>query len=410
MEKRVVITGLGLVSPVGKTVADSWESIVSGRHGFAPITKIDVSELKVKIGGEISDFEYRDKREGRRMDLFTQYGATAAAEALAMSGLVSGENIDPYRFAAYIGSGIGGIGTLEREMDKSRTHGLRRVSPLLVPMIIGNMLAGQIAILFNLKGSVMDIVTACATGTNALGEAWRAIRHGYADAVLAGAAEAPFAPTCFAGFDNMTAMSRSTDPDRASIPFDRERGGFVMGEGGAILVVESLEHAQKRGAAILAEIVGYGSTCDAFHITQPSETGEGAAAAMRDALASAGISAEDVSYINAHGTGTPYNDLFETRAVKMVFKDAAYRIPMSSTKSMTGHLLGAAGAAEAIFCVKSIETGIVPPTVGYREKEAELDLDYVIEGSRKVDVRYAMSNSLGFGGHNAVIVLKRYEG
>ena len=409
MDRRVVITGIGAVSPVGNNVAEIWESLIAGKHGFSQITKIDVSELKVKIGGELKNFEYRDKREGRRMDLFTQYGVTATEEAIKMSGLVPGKNIAAERLSVYVGSGIGGISTLEKEMKKSLEFGPRRVSPLLVPMIIGNMLAGQIAILFGAKGSAMDIVTACATGNNCIGEAWRTIRLGDADAVIAGAAEAPFAQVCFAGFENMTAMSKSEDPDRASIPFDKERGGFVMGEGSGIVIVEEYEHAINRGANILAELVGYGSTCDAFHITMPEETGEGAANAIRMALKSGNVDIMDISYINAHGTSTPYNDLFETRAVKKVFGDQAYNIPMSSTKSMTGHLLGAASATEAVYSVKTIMEGMIPPTVGYKIPDEELDLDYVTDGSRELDVKYVLSNSLGFGGHNASIIFKKYE-
>jgi 3-oxoacyl-[acyl-carrier-protein] synthase II len=407
-QKRAVITGIGAVTPVGNNASDTWENIIAGNHGFAPVTKIDTTDLKVTIGGEVKDFEYMDKREGRRMDLFVQYGITAAKEALDMSGLVSGENIAPERFAVYAGSGIGGITTLEREIVKAHEHGPRRVTPLLAPLIITNILAGQIAIKYQAKGTALGIVTACATGTDALGQALLAIRRGEADAVIAGAAEAPFALATFAGFENMTAMSKSDDPKRASIPFDRERSGFIMGEGAGVLIVEELEHAKARGAEILAELIGYGSTCDAYHITQPEETGEGAANAIRLAIASAEINPEEISYINAHGTSTPYNDLVETRAVKAVFGEHAYNIPMSSTKSMTGHLLGAAGATEAIYCVKAIGDGVIPQTVGYKEKDDELDLDYVTEGSRKVDVDLVMSNSLGFGGHNASVILRKY--
>ncbi|MDR2156724.1 MAG: beta-ketoacyl-ACP synthase II [Clostridiales Family XIII bacterium] len=409
MEKRVVVTGMGAVTALGNTADATWDGVKAGRHGFAEITKIDISELRVKIGAQVRDFEFGDKRAGRRMDLFTQYGVTAAAEAMAAARLESGENIDADRLSVYVGSGIGGISTLEKEIRKSEVNGLRKVSPVLVPMIIGNMLAGQIAIANRAKGSAIDIVTACSCGTNAIGEAWRAIRHGYADAVIAGGAEAPFAPTCFAGFVNMTAMSLSTDPDRASIPFDKERDGFVMGEGSAILILESLDFAKARGARILAELTGYGSTNDAFHITQPSETGEGAAKAMRLALTEAGLQPGDISYVNAHGTSTPLNDLFETRAIKAVFGDDAYRVPISSTKSMTGHMLGAAGAVEAMFCVKAINDGVIPPTIGHRVRDEALDLDYVTEGSRRIDVRCALSNSLGFGGHNATVIFQRYE-
>jgi 3-oxoacyl-[acyl-carrier-protein] synthase II len=407
--KRAVITGIGAVTPIGNNVEDAWKNLIAGKHGFAPVTKIDTTDLKVTIGGEVKGFEYADKREARRMDLFVQYGITAAGEALAMSGLVSGKNITPERLAVYGGSGIGGITTLEREIVKAYEHGPKRVTPLLAPLIITNILAGQIAIKYQAKGTALGIVTACATGTDAIGQALFAIRRGEADAVIADAAEAPFALATFAGFENMTAMSKSDDPDRASIPFDRERSGFIMGEGAGALIIEELEHAKARGAAILAELVGYGSTCDAFHITQPEETGDGAANAIRLALENAGIEPEEVSYINAHGTSTPYNDLVETRAVKTVFGDQAYKTPMSSTKSMTGHLLGAAGATEAVYCVKAITEGIIPPTIGYKEKDEALDLDYVTEGSRAMDVNVAMSNSLGFGGHNASIIMRKYR-
>jgi 3-oxoacyl-[acyl-carrier-protein] synthase II len=399
---------MGAVSPLGNNLADTWAGIKAGRNGIGAITKIDVAELNVTLGAEVKGFEYRDKREARRMDLFSQYGVTAAFEAMEMSGLVSGENIEPDRLGVYAGSGIGGISTLESEFRKFTERGAGRVSPLLVPMIIGNILAGNIAIACKAQGSAIDMVTACACGTHAIGEAWRTIRHGYIDAIIAGAGEAPFAATCFAGFTNMTAMSGRRDPDRCSTPFDKERDGFVMGEGAAMVVLEALAHAQARGATIYGEVVGYGSTCDAFHITQPAPDGVGAAKSMRMALDSAGVSPEEISYINAHGTGTPYNDLFETQAIKAVFGEAAYRVPVSSTKSMTGHMLGAAGALEAVICLQSMRDGIIPPTINLRVPDAELDLDYVTEGARKAELRYVMSNSLGFGGHNATVLFKRY--
>ncbi|MDR2355393.1 MAG: beta-ketoacyl-ACP synthase II [Clostridiales Family XIII bacterium] len=408
MERRVVITGMGAVSPLGNNLADTWAGIKAGRNGIGAITKIDVTELNVKLGAEVRDFTYRDKREARRMDLFSQYGVTAALEAMEMSGLVSGENIDPDRLGVYAGSGIGGISTLEGEFRKLTERGPGRVSPLLVPMIIGNILAGNIAITCKAQGSAIDMVTACSCGTHAIGEAWRTIRHGYIDAIIAGAGEAPFAATCFAGFTNMTAMSARRDPGRCSTPFDKERDGFVMGEGAAMVVMEELAHAQARGAKIYGEVVGYGSTCDAFHITQPAPGGIGAAKSMRMALDSAGVPPAEISYINAHGTGTPYNDLFETQAIKAVFGDAAYRVPVSSTKSMTGHMLGAAGALEAVICLRAIGDGVIPPTINLRVPDAELDLDYVTEGARKAELRYVMSNSLGFGGHNATVLFKRY--
>jgi 3-oxoacyl-[acyl-carrier-protein] synthase II len=408
--RRVVVTGIGTINAIGHNAVDTWEAMMVGRHGIDRIQSMDIEGHKVVLGAEVKDYTYADKREAKRLDPFAQYGMTAAAEAIAMSGLSIGDNIAADRICAYVGSGIGGIRTLEKEMANDNLNGHRRVSAFLVPMLIGNILAGSIAIKYGIKGSTMDIVTACACGTHAVGEAWRTIRHGYTDAVVCGGAESAFASVSFAGFCNMKAMNETDDKDRASIPFDKERGGFIMGEGAGILVLESLDLALARGANILAEVVGYGTSSDAFHITQPSPDGEGAAAAMRMAVESAGIRPEEVSYINAHGTSTPMNDLYETRAIKQVFGEAAYRIPVSSTKSMTGHMLGAAGGLEAIACVKSIMEGRIPPTVGYKVPDAELDLDYVTEGSRALDVRYTLSNSFGFGGHNASVLIARYEG
>ena len=326
------------------------------------------------------------------------------------SGLVSGENIDSDRLSVLVGSGIGGIMTLENEVQKSAEKGtVSRVSPFLVTSVIGNILAGNIAITCKATGSCLGLVTACATGTQAIGEAYRSIKHGYTDAVVAGASEAPFAPVCFSGFANMTALSTKEDPSRCSIPFDKERDGFVMGEGAGIVILEELERAVARGAKIYAEVVGYGSTCDAHHITMPSPEGTGAAKAMSQAIAEAGIKPEEVSYINAHGTSTPYNDLFETRAIKKVFGDAAYKVPVSSTKSMIGHLLGAAGVVEAIICVNAIQESIIPPTINLKVPDEELDLDYVPGTARKQELTYTMSNSFGFGGHNGVLMIKRYE-
>ena len=410
MDRRVVITGMGAVTPLGNNVNDFWTSIKTGQHGIGPINKVDVSEMKVKMGAEIKDFAYHDKKEGRRMDAFCQYGVTAAGEALRMSELRSGDNIDPNSLSVYVGSGIGGITTLEQEVEKGLERGPKRVSPVLVPMIIGNILAGNIAIIYRAKGSCMDIVTACSCGTNAIGEAWRAIRHGYTEIVIAGAAEAPFASTCFAGFANMTAMSERNDPNRCSTPFDKERDGFIMGEGAGIIIIEALDHALRRGARIYAEVIGYGSTCDAFHITQPAPGGTGAAKSMEMAIKSACIEPSDISYINAHGTGTPYNDLYETMAIKSVFGKAAYDVPVSSTKSMTGHLLGAAGAIEAIICVKAMEEGIIPPTINLRIPDEGIDLDYVPDRARTANLKYVLSNSLGFGGHNGTLIFKKYEG
>lgn len=408
MNRRVVITGLGAVTPLGNNVKDFWEGIKAGKNGIATITHFDPTLQKAKFGGEVKDFEYHDKKEGRRMDLFSQYGVTAALEAMEDSGLISGENIEAERLSVFVGSGIGGIMTLESEVGKAIEKGIGRVSPLLVPTVIGNILAGNIAINCQAKGSCMGIVTACASGTHAIGEAFRSIKHGYTDAVIAGAAEAPFAPVCFSGFANMTALSTREDPNRCSTPFDKERDGFVMGEGAGIVILEDYEHALARGARIYGEVVGYGSTCDAYHITAPSPGGVGAAKAMQQAISEAGIGAEEVSYINAHGTGTPYNDLFETMAIKEVFGDAAYRIPVSSTKSMTGHLLGAAGGVEAIVCTLSMLDSVVPPTINLEVPDEELDLDYVKGAARKQDLMYTMSNSLGFGGHNGCLLFKKF--
>lgn len=407
--KRVVITGIGAVTPIGNNINEYWENLVSGKHGFDVISHFDVEGHKTTIGAEVKGYEYHDAREAKRMDLFTQYGITATAEALEMSGLKPGENVDPYRVNIIAGSGIGGIMTMEEEIVKGHQRGYSRVSALLVPKIIGNILPGYISINFGIKGSSYDIVTACASSTNAIGEAFRQIKNGYADAVVAGGGEAPFSPACYAGFENMKAVSTSKDKDRASIPFDKERDGFIMGEGAGMLILEDLDHAVDRGAKILAEVVGYGTTTDGYHITSPAPGGEGAAAAMSMAIAEAGINPSDVSYINAHGTSTPYNDLFETQAIKGAFGEDAYNLAVSSTKSMTGHMLGAAGAVEAIACIKAINEGVIPPTVGFKVADEELDLDYVPNESRKSDVKFAMSNSLGFGGHNATILIKKFS-
>ena len=407
--RRVVITGIGAVTPIGNNVDEMWESVKAGKCGIAPITKFDTTEHKVTLGAEVKDFEFCDPREARRMDLFTQYGVTAADEAMAMSGLVPGENIDADRIITYVGSGIGGIRTIEDEVIKINEKGVRFTSAVFTPMIIGNIVSGSIAIKHGLHGTAMDVVTACACGTHCIGEAWRAIRHGYADAAVCGAAEAPFAPISFSGFANMKAMNTTDDPTRASIPFDKERGGFIMGEGAGVLVLEEYEQAKARGANIIGEVVGYGSTCDAYHITAPMETGEYAAKAIAMALESAEVKPEDISYINAHGTSTPLNDKMETKAVKQVFGEAAYKVPMSSTKAMMGHLLGAAGGVEAIVCIKSMLDGLIPPTINLNVPDEELDLDYVADGLREADVRYTMSSNFGFGGHNGSLVFKRFE-
>lgn len=407
MYKRVVVTGIGAITPIGHTAEEFWAGVKAGKHGFGEITHFDTSVQKVKIAAEVKGFEYEDKRAAKRMDRSSQLGVAAALEAVSDSGLVSGDNIDPYRFGVFAATGIGGITTLENEVRKAEEKGVSRASALLVPMIIPNILAGNVAIVLNAKGSCMGHVTACAASTNGIGEAFRMIKHGYADAVIAGGAESAFAPVCFSGFANMTALSTRQDPDRCSTPFDKERDGFVMGEGAGFFVLEELEHAKARNANIYCEVVGYGTTCDAFHLTSPSPEGEGAATAMKLAIDEANIKPEQIDYINAHGTGTPYNDLFETRAVKKVFGENT-KIPMSSTKSMIGHLLGGAGAAEAIVCAKAINDSFVPATIGLKVPDEELDLDYVPNEGRTKELTYVMSNSLGFGGHNGSIVLKKY--
>lgn len=408
MNRRVVITGMGAVTPLGNTAAEFWAGIREGKNGIDTITHFDISLQKAIMGAEVKDFTYEDFREGKRMDRSSQFGVTAAKEAMKDSGLVSGENIHPYRLGVLAGTGIGGIMTLESEVTKAVDKGVGRVSALLVPMVIPNILAGNVAIALQAKGSCLGMVTACAAGTHGIGEAYRAIRHGYLDAIVAGAAEAAFAPVCFAGFANMTALSTRTDRNRCSTPFDKERDGFVMGEGAGMLVLEELEHALARGAKIYGEIAGYGTTCDAYHLTSPSPEGEGAAEAMKMAIRDAGLNPADVDYINAHGTGTPYNDLFETRAVKTVFGSDT-KVPISSTKSMTGHLLGAAGAIEAIVCLKAINDGFLPATINYQIPDEELDLDYVPNQGREAEVSVVLSNSLGFGGHNGTLLFKKYR-
>lgn len=410
MEKRVVVTGLGVIGPVGNNSADFWDGIRSGKNGIDIVTKLDVRQHKARLGGEVKGFEYHDRRAAKRLDLSVQYAMTAAAEAAADSGLEAGKNIDPYRYGVYGSAGIGGLITLERESVKCAEKGVKWVSPLMIPMTIPNMVSGNISIMTGAKGATMSIATACATGTHSIGEAFRSIKHGYHDAILAGGTEAPFADVAYAGFANMTALTTVTDKERASIPFDAERSGFVMGEGSAFLVLEELEHARARGAHIYAEITGYGATSDAYHITMPDPEGTGDAKAMELAMEESGIGPEDIDYINAHGTSTPYNDKFETAAIKKAFGDAAYRVAVSSTKSMTGHLLGAAGAIEAFICVKALEDGYIPATINYKEADPELDLDYVPNEGRKVGLQYVMSNSLGFGGHDGVLIMKKWDG
>ncbi|KAE9636102.1 beta-ketoacyl-ACP synthase II [Defluviitalea raffinosedens] len=410
MGKRVVITGMGCVTPLGNDLNTFWENIKNGQCGIDEITRFDTENFEVKLAAEVKNFDpalYMDKKEARRMDLYSQYAVASAKMALNDSKLDL-ESLDKERFGVIVGSGIGGIGTIEKEHEKLLAKGPKRVSPLLIPMIIGNMAAGNIAIQFGAKGICSTVVTACATGSHAIGEAFNTIQKGRADVIIAGGAEASITPLSVAGFMTLQALNTTHDKKRASIPFDAERNGFVMGEGAGILILESLEHALKRGAKIYAEIVGYGATCDAYHITSPDPEGDGAARAMIEAMDEGGVKPEEVAYINAHGTSTPLNDKFETAAIKLAFKEAAQNVAISSTKSMTGHLLGAAGAIEGIVCVKAIEEGFIPPTIGYKKPDPECDLDYVPNIGRKQEIQYALSNSLGFGGHNASLLFKKY--
>ncbi len=410
MKKRVVITGIGAITPVGNTVDEYWNSLKEGKHGFGPITQFDASAYKCKLVGEVKNFvakDYIDPKSARRMARFTQFAVKATQEAMADSGLDMSKE-DAYRVGTCIGSGVGSLQELENAYGTILTKGPLRVSPFVVPMMISNIAAGNVAIQFGLKGKSIDVVTACASGTNSIGEAFRTIQYGDADVMVAGGCEAAVSPIGISTFDSLTALTSSTDPDRCSIPFDKDRSGFVLGEGAGIVVLEELEHAKARGAKIYAELTGYGCSSDAHHITAPEESGEGPAVAMTNAVKDAGIPMDAVQYINAHGTSTHLNDLVETRAIKKAFGDHAKDIKINSTKSMTGHLLGAAGAIEAIACVKSIEEGYIHRTRGLIESEEELDLDYCKEPC-EMDVDVAISNSLGFGGHNACIVLQKYK-
>lgn len=413
MRKRVVVTGLGCISPVGNQVDEAWEHTISGTSGIDRITHYDTTGFEVQIAAEVKGFNGADlfgNKEARRMDLYTQYAMAAAHQALENAELRIDEN-NRDRAGAVIGSGIGGIGTLFEQTKVFFDRGPSRVSPFLVPMMLADSAPGMIAIHFGLRGPNMAIVTACATGTNAVGEAAEVIRRGHADIILAGGAEAAIVPIAMAGLSVMNAVSkRNSEPERACRPFDLHRDGFVMGEGAGILVLESLDYARQRGAPILAEVGGYGSTNDAFHISAPSENGAGAAVCMKNALQDAGLTIEQIDYINAHGTSTPLNDKSETAAIKTVFKELAYQIPISSTKSMTGHLLGASGALEAVLCVKTIQEGILPPTINYETPDPQCDLDYIPNRARKKPVKHVMSNSFGFGGHNATIILSKFEG
>ncbi len=410
MKKRVVITGIGAITPVGNTVDEYWNSLKEGKHGFGPITQFDASAYKCKLVGEVKNFvakDYIDPKSARRMARFTQFAVKATQEAMADSGLDMSKE-DAYRVGTCIGSGVGSLQELENAYGTILTKGPLRVSPFVVPMMISNIAAGNVAIQFGLKGKSIDVVTACASGTNSIGEAFRTIQYGDADVMVAGGCEAAVSPIGISTFDSLTALTSSTDPDRCSIPFDKDRSGFVLGEGAGIVILEELEHAKARGAKIYAELTGYGCSSDAHHITAPEESGEGPAVAMTNAVKDAGLPMDAVQYINAHGTSTHLNDLVETRAIKKAFGDHAKDIKINSTKSMTGHLLGAAGAIEAIACVKSIEEGYIHRTRGLIESEEELDLDYCKEPC-EMDVDVAISNSLGFGGHNACIVLQKYK-
>ena len=405
---RVVVTGLGAITPIGNDVASFWQGLKDKKVGIAPITYFDTTDYKAKLAGEVKDFDpkkYMDPKAARRMEPFSQYAVAAAGEAIAQAGLDM-EKEDPFRVGTSIGSGIGSLQAMEREHKKMLEKGPNRVNPLLVPMMISNMAVGNVAMHYGLKGKSINVVTACATGTNSIGEAFRSIQYGEADVMVAGGTESAIG---MAGFAALTALSTNDDPETASRPFDKDRDGFVMGEGAGIVVLESLEHAQKRGAKILAEVVGYGGSNDAFHITSPAEDGSGAAYAMEMALKDAGIAPEKIDYINAHGTSTHHNDLFETMAVKKALGDHAYKVKINSTKSMIGHLLGAAGGVEFIACVKSIEDGFVHATAGLKEAGEGCDLDYTMGEGVPMDIHYALTNSLGFGGVNASLVIKKFE-
>lgn len=411
MKRRVVITGMGAVTPTGNNVDTFWNSCKEGKVGIDRITKFDTSDFKVKLAAEVKDFraaDHMDPKAARRMEPFAQYAVAASGEAMEDAG-INMEAEDPYRVGVIIGSGIGSLETVEATYDKVLEHKVNRVNPLTIPKMISNMAAGNVSIQFGLKGKCENVVTACATGTNCIGDAMRTIQYGEADIMLAGGTESCICPTGVAGFQQLTALSTETDRMRASIPFDKDRNGFVMGEGAGILVLEELSHAQKRGAHIYAELVGYGATADAYHITSPCEDGSGAAKAMEIAMREAGIEPAQIDYINAHGTSTHHNDLFETRAIRLVFGAHAENVQINSTKSMIGHLLGAAGGVEAIVCVKSIQDGFVHRTAGTKETDPECDLHYTIGGPVEKKITYAMSDSLGFGGHNAVLVFKAYD-
>ena len=407
--RRVVVTGMGAITPIGNSVEEFWNGIKEGRTGFGPITYFDTADYRCKLAAEVKDFDpaqYMDKKSARRLEQFCQFAVAAAGQAISDAGLTM-EQEDPYMVGCSVGSGIGSLQAMEREYDRLKEKGPGRVGPMLVPLMISNMAAGNVSIAYGLKGKSLNVVTACATGTHSIGEAYRTIQYGDADVMIAGGTESSITPIGIAGFSALTALSFSEDPERASIPFDKERNGFVMGEGSAIVVLEELEHAKRRGAKIYAELTGYGCSSDAYHITSPAEDGSGAATAMLNALKDGGVAPEELTYINAHGTSTHHNDLFETRAIKLAFGEHAYDLKINSTKSMVGHLLGAAGAVEFVTCVKEIQEGYIHRTVGLRETEEELDLNYCRD-SYEEEVPYALTNSLGFGGHNASLLLKKY--
>lgn len=408
-QKRVVVTGIGAVTPIGNNAADSWESLMQGKSGIGLMERLDREQFPVKVTAEVKDFdieEYVLRKDARKMDRFTHYALAASIMAMKDANLEIDEELAP-RAGVWIGSGIGGMETHEQQFNLFKERGYRRVSPFFVPMMIPDMAAGQVSIYHGARGINSCTVTACASGTNSIGDAFEVIKRGDADVMIAGGTEAPITTMAVAGFIANTALTQNEDPNTACRPFDKNRDGFVMGEGAGILILEEYEHAKARGAKIYAEVVGYGATGDAFHITAPAPAGEGAARAMQQALDEAGVEANAVDYINAHGTSTPYNDLYETEAVKTVFGDHAYKLAMSSTKSMTGHLLGAAGGVEAVFTVQAIEKGIMPPTMNIVEQDEACDLDYVADQPRKRDIQYALSNSLGFGGHNATLLFKK---
>lgn len=411
MKERVVVTGMGAVTPIGNNIEDFWNGIKAGKTGFGRIRAFDAAGYKASLAAEVKDFkvtDYMDKREARRMELFCQYAVAASKEAFKNAGLDM-EKEDPFRVGVCVSSSVGSLQAMEREEKRLMEKGPGRVGPLLVPLMISNMASGNVSIALGCRGKSLNVVTACATGTHSIGEAYRSIQAGEVDVMIAGGAEAAVCPIGIAGFSALTALTSASDPERASIPFDKERSGFVMGEGAGVVVLESLSYAKARGAKILAEVAGYGATSDAYHITSPCEDGSGAAKAMELAMEEAGVTPEEVSYINAHGTSTHHNDLFETRAIKRAFGDAAYRVPISSTKSMIGHLLGAAGAVEFITCVKSIEEEYIHPTVGLKVPDEECNLNYVPGQGIHGEVSVALSNSLGFGGHNATLAVKKYE-